>query len=301
MRNETVADLIDWGERTLAAAGVVCAHGTDTCRDEAAAIIYHLLHLEHADPAAYGREVTPDDRRRCEAAFRKRIEERVPAAYLLGEATFAGLRFRVDPRVLIPRSPFAELIAVRFVPWLANSRSLSILEIGTGSGCIAIACALAFPGSRVVATDISAGALAVAWLNVARYGLDDRVRLVRADVFSGIAGRFDLIVCNPPYVPEADLEDMPPEFACEPRSALAGGPDGLDVARRIVADARMHLTDGGLLALEVGAGTQALEAAFPRVPFIWPDLANGADGIAVVAASDLPSENEVIGRPARER
>jgi ribosomal protein L3 glutamine methyltransferase len=299
MQDETVADLINWAERNMAAAGVVCAQGTGSCRDEAAAIIYHLLDLEHADPAAYGRRVTADDRRRCEAAVRRRIEERVPAAYLLGETRFAGLRFSVDPRVLIPRSPFAELIAMHFEPWLTSSRPLRILDLGTGSGCIAIACALTFPDSLVLATDISADALAVARLNVRRHGLDDRVQLLLADLFSGLAGRFDLIVSNPPYVPEADLRDMPPEFAREPRSALAGGPDGLDLVRRIVTGAGKYLCSDGFLAVEVGGGKRALEAAFPRIPFVWPELANGGDGIALVAAGDLPSENDGIGRPAR--
>ncbi len=292
---ETVADLINWGERELAAAGVVCAHGTVAHRDEAAAIIYHALRLDHADPQAYGRPVQPADRAHCAALFGRRIAERIPAAYLLGEAWFAGLRFQVDARVLIPRSPFAELIAARFEPWMTPVQRPRILEIGTGSGCIAIACALAFPGSEVVATDVSAEALEVARLNIRRHGVVDRVRLLRADIYDGVAGRFDLVVSNPPYVPENELRGMPREFEWEPRAALTGGSDGLDLVRRIVSGAAEHLEPEGLLAVEVGAGVAALETAFPGIPFIWPELEPGGDGIAVVAAGDLPRENARYG------
>jgi ribosomal protein L3 glutamine methyltransferase len=232
--------------------------------------------------------------------FRRRIESRAPAAYLLGEAWFAGLAFHVDPRVLVPRSPFAELIALRFEPWLRPAGRLRILELGTGSGCIAIACALAFPDSTVLATDISAEALEVARRNVRRHGVEDRVGLIEADLFAGVRGRFDLIVSNPPYVPDADLEDMPPEFACEPRSALAGGRDGLDLVRRIVAGAGTHLASDGLLVVEVGAGMHVLEASFPLIPFTWPEFEHGGDGIAIVAAGDLPRENDARGHGARD-
>ena len=298
-RSETVADLLSWGEHALAAAGVVCAQGTANYRDEAAAIIYHVLRLEHADPTAYARLVPAADRGRCEALFRQRIGHRMPAAYLLSEAWFAGLPFHVDSRVLIPRSPFAELIAARFEPWLAPFEAPRILEIGTGSGCMAVACALAFPGSAVLATDVSAAALAVARLNVKRHCVEEQVTLLAANLFSGIEGRFHLIVSNPPYVPDADLANLPPEFTREPRAALAGGPDGLDLVRRIVTGARRHLEPGGLLAIEVGAGMRALESAFPRVPFTWPAFENDGDGIAVVAAGDLPRENAGSGREPR--
>ena len=215
----------------------------------------------------------------------------MPAPYLVGEAWFAGLPFHVDRRVLVPRSPFAELIAARFEPWLAPVAQPRILEIGTGSGCIAIACALAFPDSQVLATDISDDALAVAHSNVQRHGVGDRLTLLKADLFAGGTGRFHLIVSNPPYVPDQDLTAMAPEFAWEPAGALAGGADGLDLVRRIVRGARSHLQPDGLLALEVGAGIGTLEQAFPRVPFLWPELENGGDGIALVAAGDLPGEN----------
>jgi ribosomal protein L3 glutamine methyltransferase len=301
----TVGRLVDRFEGELAAAGVVCAHGTADHRDEAAAIVYHALGLDHADPAAYSRPVAPAEEARCAALVARRIAERRPAPYVLGEAWFAGLPFHVDERVLVPRSPFAELVEARFEPWLAPRPRPRILEIGTGSGCIAVASALAFPDASVVATDVSPGALAVAARNVARHGVGGRVRLLEADVYDAggtgagvLDGPFDLILSNPPYVPEADLAGMPPEFGWEPRLALTGGADGLDVVRRIVAGARLRLAADGLLAVEVGGGMAALEAAFPAVPFAWPEFARGGDGIALVAAADLPGDNAGAGRGA---
>lgn len=296
---QTVAQLLAWGERELSRAGVVCAHGTEDFRDEAAALIFHVLRLSHDDPQAYARPVDPAARRRCEAVISERIARRLPAPYVLGEAWFAGLPFFVDRSVLVPRSPFAELIESRFEPWLNAREVRRILEIGTGSGCIAVACALSFPQAEVVATDISPAALAVARRNVQRHGVADRVRLLQADLFAGIAGRYELIVSNPPYVPDDDLRDMPPEFAWEPYGALAGGPDGLDLVRRIIAGAAAHLEAAGMLAVEVGGGAAALEAAFPRVPFVWPTFRRGGDGIALVAAVDLPGDNAQSRRQGR--
>lgn len=288
---QTVRDLIAIGERMFVEAGIVCAQGTADPRDEAAAIVYHLLGCDHADPLVYGRMISRAECERCLAMFRRRATERVPAAYLLGEAWFAGLPFFVDSRVLIPRSPFAELIADRFAPWVELPDAPRVLEIGTGSGCIAIACALALPDAFVVATDISAPALEVARTNVRRHGVGDRVRLVAANLLAGIKGPFDLIVTNPPYVPDDELTGMPAEFAHEPRGALAGGPDGLRLVRAIVSGAAARLRPEGLLAVEVGGGMAALDAAFPRVPFVWPEFASGGDGIALVAACDLPVDN----------
>lgn len=287
----TVAALIDQGEQALAAAGVVCAQGTTSWRDEAAAIIYHVLDLDHADADAYGRPVGIEERERCRLLIERRIRERRPAAYLLGEAWFAGMRFFVDHRVLIPRSPFAALIAERFAPWLPPLMAPRILEIGTGSGCIAVACARAFEDGFIVATDLSRPALEVAACNLRRHGVDGQVQLVNANLLDGINGPFDLIISNPPYVPAAEVRDLPPEFAWEPRSALDGGADGLDLVRRIVEGAAGRLTSRGWLALEVGGGAAALEQAFPRLPFVWPEFEDGADGIALLAAADLPRDN----------
>jgi ribosomal protein L3 glutamine methyltransferase len=286
--SDTVAGLIDSCARRLARSGAYFGHGTGNARDEAAALVFHVMGLDHADALrAYTREVPQAERAQIEAMLEARVSSRRPLPYLTGEAWFAGLPFYVDERVLIPRSPFAELIAHRFEPWLDPAGVRRILEIGTGSGCIAVALARAFPDSRVIATDISTDALAVAARNVERHGLRDRVELVQADLFAGLEGLFDLIVTNPPYVPEEDLRTFPPEYGHEPRLALVSGTDGMETPARILHHSARFLTPKGWLALEVGAGIGVLEARFPTVPFLWPDLLNGGEGIALVSAADL--------------
>ncbi len=287
----TVAELVEESARRLDEGGAYFGHGTTTARDEAAFLVFDALGLDHRrQREAYRQPLSAAQAERVRRLVSRRIDERRPAAYLLGEAWFAGLRFYCDERVLVPRSPFAGLIQARFEPWLEPARVRHILEIGTGSGCIAVACALAFPGARVLATDISAEALEVAARNVRRHGLAARISLVQADLFAGLHGCFDLIVSNPPYVPQADLEQFPREYHFEPRVALASGPDGMETPSRILQHARRYLDPAGWLALEVGEGAAALEARFPGVPFIWPELACGGDGIALVAAADLPEE-----------
>ncbi len=285
---DSVGGLIRECEARLEEAQVFFGHGTGNARDEAAALVFHVLALDHADAGrAYQKAVPEPDRRKIEALLERRITTRRPLPYLTGEAWFAGLPFFVDQRVLIPRSPFAELIASRFEPWMDPTGIRRILEIGTGSGCIAVALARAFPRSRVVATDISADALAVAAVNVDRHAVADRVELVQADLYAGLQGQFDLIVTNPPYVPEDDVETFPPEYGHEPRLALVSGSDGMETPAGILHHAARFLTPQGWLALEVGAGTGALEARFPAVPFIWPDLLHGGEGIALVSAANL--------------
>jgi ribosomal protein L3 glutamine methyltransferase len=282
-----VRELIAKVERELRTAHVVCAHGTDTCFDEAAFLVYHALGLDHDDRDAYSRPVAPVLRREVEALVRERIASRKPAAYLLGETWFAGLLFEVSPKVLIPRSPIAELIRDRFVPWFRPGSKPRLLEIGTGSGCIAVALAIAFPEAEVYATDIDWPALDIARRNVRRHDVGTRVQLIRADLLRGLRGPFDLIVSNPPYVPDAELESMPAEFTWEPRSALAGGEDGLQFVRPIVECAPGCLSPGGWLAIEVGGGMARLEAAFPKVAFFWPEFCEGGDGVALISAEDL--------------
>lgn len=284
----TVAALITVCAARLEEAGVYFGHGTETARDEAAALVFHVMGLDHADASrVYRLPVPAADQLRIDTLLAARISSRQPLPYLTGEAWFAGLPFHVDERVLIPRSPFAELIASRFEPWLDPAKVRRILEIGTGSGCIAVALALAFPGCSVVATDVSADALAVAARNVQRHNLADRVALVQADLFAGLEGPFDLIVTNPPYVPLEDMASFPPEYGHEPRLALVSGADGMETPARILHHAARFLTPHGWLALEVGAGVSVLEARFPRVPFLWPELMNGGEGIALVSAADL--------------
>ncbi|RMF99191.1 MAG: 50S ribosomal protein L3 N(5)-glutamine methyltransferase [Gammaproteobacteria bacterium] len=286
----TVGRLIDRCEEVLTAAALHYGHGTDNARDEAAALVVAACGLRHDDPALYRRHVDAGSRRRIEEFLRRRIDERLPLPYVTGEAWFAGLPFHVDRRVLIPRSPFAELIRQRFQPWLGRVEPRRILEIGTGSACIAIACALAFPGARVVATDISPAALAVAARNVARHRVGDRVQLLATDVDAGLRGEFDLLLSNPPYVPEAELDRLPPEYRCEPRLGLASGPDGMALPRRVVAAAARLLAPTGWLAIEVGAWGADLQAAFPGLPFIWPELVQGGEGIALLPAAELAAQ-----------
>ena len=285
---DSVAGLITACARRLDDAGVFFGHGTENARDEAAALVFHVLGLDHADARrAYRLRVSTEQKLRVEQLLAARVSSRQPLPYLTGEAWFAGLAFYVDERVLIPRSPFAELIAQRFEPWLDPGSVRRILDIGTGSGCIAVALALAFPDSRVVATDISPDALVVARRNVQRYNLAARVELVQADVFAGLDGAFDLIVANPPYVPEGDVAAFPPEYGHEPLMALESGADGMATPARILHHAARFLTPHGWLALEVGAGLAVLEARFPKVPFIWPELVNGGEGIALISAAEL--------------
>jgi ribosomal protein L3 glutamine methyltransferase len=285
---DTVAGLIAGCARRLNDAGVFFGHGTENARDEAAALVFHVMGLDHGDAErAYRLSVPPAHRSQIEALLEKRINSRRPLPYLTGEAWFAGLPFHVDERVLIPRSPFAELITCRFEPWLDPARVRRVLEIGTGSGCIAVAIARAFPRCSVVATDISPDALEVAARNVRRHNLVRRVTLVQADLFAGLDGLFDLIVTNPPYVPEQDVASFPPEYGHEPRLALVSGADGMETPARILHHALHFLTPHGWLALEVGAGASVLEARFPTVPFLWPELMNGGEGIGLVSAADL--------------
>jgi ribosomal protein L3 glutamine methyltransferase len=283
-----VGQLIEDIAGRFARAGLFYGHGTDNPHDEAAALVFHVLELEHSGEAdLYAREVSAEQNERVELLSAQRIETRIPLAYLLQEAWFAGFPFQVDERVLIPRSPVAELIAARFEPWVDSRQVSSILEIGTGSGCIAIACALEFPAATVTATDISTDALDVARLNVDRYQLAERMHLVEADLASGVAGAFDIIISNPPYVPELERGELPSEYAHEPALGLFSGTDGLDSARLILQDAPRLLSANGILVLEVGAQWQALEQAFPALPFIWIEFEHGGEGVAVLPAAEL--------------
>lgn len=286
--DSSVAGLIARCARALGRSPVCFGHGTDNARDEAAALVFHVLGLDHADARrAYELPVSETGQQQVAEMLEARISTRRPLPYLTGEAWFAGLPFHVDERVLVPRSPFAELIMTRFEPWLDPARVHRILEIGTGSGCMAIACALAFPASRVVATDISAAALEVAARNVARHQVADRVQLLEADLYAGVAGTFDLIISNPPYVPAEEVATLPDEYRHEPALALLSADDGMATPAGILQHATRFLTADGWLALEVGGGAALLEARFATLPFIWPEFEYGGDGIALISAADL--------------
>lgn len=270
-------------------AGVFFGHGTDNARDDSAALVLHALGLPHdGGPTVYSRRVGPAGVRSVDALIRRRIEERIPAVYLTGETWFAGLPFRVDPRALIPRSPIAELIERRFSPWIDPRRAGRILDVGTGCGCIAVACAKALPRARVDAVDISAEALELAAVNVRRHRVGKRVRLVRSDHFSALRGeRYDIIVANPPYVGRREMSGLPPEYRHEPALALAAGRDGLDSVRVILKEAAGHLRPGGLLVVEVGNTEAAVRRAFRRLPFLWLEFERGGGGVFLLTADQL--------------
>lgn len=284
----TVRELIEQGARRLRRARVFFGHGTDNARDEAAALVLHELRLPHGNPAVDRRRVAAPAEQRIRALIERRIGQRIPAVYLTGETWFAGLAFHVDPRVLIPRSPLAELIERRFTPWVDPGRVHRVLDVGTGSGCIAVACAKVFPRATVDALDISAEALEVAAINVRRHRVGRRVRLIRSDHFGALgAERYDIIVSNPPYVGKRELDSLPPEFRHEPRLALAAGTAGLDSVRVLLAQSAAHLRPGGVLVVEVGNTERAVQRAYPRLPFVWLQFERGGGGVFVLEAGQL--------------
>jgi ribosomal protein L3 glutamine methyltransferase len=275
--------------RALRAARVYFGHGTGNARDEAAELVFFVAGLAHdLGASAYPLELRPRQVSRIDQLLHRRIAERIPLPYLTHRAFFAGLELYVDERVLVPRSPIAELVINRFAPWIHARRVRRILDIGTGSGAIALACARAFPRARVDAADISAAALQVCRRNVRRLGLSRRVTAIRSDHFDGVAGRrYDIIVSNPPYVGRGEMRALPPEYRHEPRLGLASGADGLDSVRAIFAEARSHLEDDGILVVEVGNTETALLKRFPRLPFVWPRIAMGGGGVFLLNARDL--------------
>jgi ribosomal protein L3 glutamine methyltransferase len=285
----TVAELIEFGAREFERAGLAFGHGTDNAVDDAAALVFHVLGLDHNDAArAYPQKAGATDVERVLAIFTERMVRRVPAAYLIGRMWFAGYEFEVDPSVIVPRSPFAELILDGFEPWIDSSHVHRMLDIGTGSGCIAIVCALQFPQAHVDAVDMSPAALEVAQRNATRHDVQARLRLLQGDVYEPLLHeRYDVIVSNPPYVSESEMTVLPPEYRHEPDVALRAGVDGLDVVRRILAGAERWLAPHGALFVEVGDSEERLQSAYPSVPFTWLEFEHGGGGVFVLTHAEL--------------
>jgi ribosomal protein L3 glutamine methyltransferase len=273
----------------LDGARVCFGHGTDNAFDESAELVFFALGLRHEDAAAaYSTEVSAVQEENALELVKRRIEERIPAAYLTRRMWFCGHEFYVDERVLVPRSPIAELIERGFAPWIAPELVRRMLDIGTGSGCIAIAAALEMPLLQVDAADISDEALAVARINIEKHAVHLRVRALHADVFQGLAAeKYDVIVSNPPYVSAAEVAALPDEYHHEPALGLLAGRDGLSIVRRILHGAELHLQPHGVLIVEVGDSELALSAAYPNVPFTWLEFERGGSGVFVLTAQQL--------------
>ena len=288
-RLSSLRDFVRWGASRFREADLCFGHGYADALNESVALVLHALHLEPELPSElWAARLTPRERSAVLALMSRRVLEHVPTAYLVGHAWFAGLRFRADPRALIPRSPIGEWIERGFTPWLDADEIGAVLDIGTGGGCIAIACAVTFPAARVDAVDVDRDALALAGENVRDHGLEERVRLIESDLFAAVDTAYDLIVANPPYVGRAEFESLPAEFRHEPFIGLRAGEDGVDLIARILEESGAHLTSEGLLVVEAGSCRPALEACYPTLPFTWLELEHGGENVFLLRREDLP-------------
>jgi ribosomal protein L3 glutamine methyltransferase len=299
----SVCDFIRYATSRFNAANLSFSQGFDSALDEASYLVLTSLNLPHDLPPAYAAAtLLPDERSFLLQLIERRVQERVPVAYLTGEAWFAGMAFKVTPEVLIPRSPIAELIERGFEPWLGGRPVTQVLDLCCGSGCIGIAIAAHLPETQVDLVDISAAALAVAQQNADDHGVTERVEVIHSDGFSALEGRaYDLIVSNPPYVGVDEYAALPGEFNHEPKLALVSGQDGLDLPLQILASAAAHLHDEGMLILEVGASEAALVEVLPEVPFIWVDFERGGSGVAVLDRAALVAAAEQIAAALQQR
>ncbi|WP_333798314.1 50S ribosomal protein L3 N(5)-glutamine methyltransferase [Rheinheimera sp.] len=290
----TIHDWLRWAVSQLNAADVYFGHGTDNPWDDAGQLMAFTLHFTHlAESALLQTRLTSSEKRRFAALVQQRIEQRIPSAYLTNQAYFAGLPFYVDERVLVPRSPISELITRQFADWFPVEAPQRILDLCTGSGCIAIACAHYLPEAEVDAVDISEDALTVADLNISQHGLEHRVFPIQSDCFAALPGQqYDLIVTNPPYVDAEDMADLPAEYHHEPELGLASGVDGLELTRKILREAAAHLTDNGVLICEVGNSMVALSEQMPEVPFHWITFNNGGDGVFALTKAQLVAHQQ---------
>ena len=285
----TVRDLLRFAVSRFNEAGLAFGHGTDNAWDEAAYLILHALHLppDRLEPFLDA-TLTETELRQVLELLQRRVEKRLPAAYLTNEAWLGEFRFYVDERVIVPRSHIAELLRDGLEPWIDPAAVASVLDLCTGSACLAIIAAHVCPNARVDATELSPDALEVARRNVSDYGLVDRVRLHFGDLFAGLGNtRYDLIVANPPYVTADSMQALPAEYRAEPELALAAGDDGLDVVRRILDGAHAHLSERGILLVEIGDNREALECAFPRVAFTWLETSASTESVFLLTTADL--------------
>ena len=284
----TIRDWLRWAQTVMRREPVFLGHGTDNYWDEALALVLPALSLPwDADPNVLDGRLVPDEKALMLDWLRRRVNERVPAPYITGTGWFCGLPFHVDERVLIPRSPLGEAVENRFEPFVAPDRVHRILDLCTGCGAIAVACAMAFPEAEVDATDVSEDALTLCRENLAEHGVDRQVVLHQLDGLEGLDGGYDLIVCNPPYVDAEDMATLPPEYRHEPELALASGADGLDFTRALLRQAPDYLTENGMLVVEVGNSAGALEQYWPEVPFMWLAFERGGEGAFMLAREDL--------------
>ena len=287
----TIESAIRLAAKHFDSQGLYFGHGTSTAIDEASWLILHALDLSPVEPPDYARIIDTEHLVLCNTLLQRRVDERIPAAYITGQAWFAGHSFLCDNRALVPRSPLAELINHQFFGLINTDEKPAILDLCTGGACIAIACAYACPAATVHASDISGDALSLAEQNLALHDMQDRITLFQGSLFEPIQHRYNLIISNPPYVDAHDVDTMPDEFKHEPLLGLVAGDDGLDLVHQMLREASQYLTEEGVLVVEVGNSWQALEAAYPKLEFGWIEFANGGDGVFVLTYDELLAVN----------
>ncbi|WP_020408832.1 50S ribosomal protein L3 N(5)-glutamine methyltransferase [Hahella ganghwensis] len=284
----TIQDYLRYAYSRFREAGLFYGHGTDNAWDEAVHLVTGVLYLPwDVSPSLLNAKLTDVEKEQLVTALRRRVVDREPTAYILGEAWFMGLPFKVTPDVLIPRSPLAEMLTDELQPWLGDIYPERMLDLCCGSGCIGIAGAYVFEESEVVLSDISDSAIDIAKENITRHQMGDRVSVIKSDLFDQVEGSFDVILTNPPYVDLPDMQSLPPEFLHEPKLGLESGSDGLDATKRILATAADYLNEGGILICEVGNSIEALFEQFPDVLFICPEFEHGGHGVFVLTKDQL--------------
>lgn len=298
---ESITDFVRWGGSLFKSADLFFGHGTDNAFDEARVLVFFVLNLPDQIPEHYWQaKLSLAEKQRVTELFRQRIETRKPAAYLTGEAWFAGMRFLVNENTLVPRSPIAELINNQFQNWVNPEQVSSVLDMCTGSGCIGIATLQACPNATVDLVDLSVEALEVAQQNIDLYGLNEFVTAIQSDLFANLEGKkYDLIVSNPPYVDQIEMDALPQEFQQEPRLGLESGRDGLDLTRRMLAEAANYLNDDGVLIVEVGVSQFYLEQAYPELPFYWFEFEHGGEGVFAIHKSELEVYQDILNERVR--